>query len=204
MSPPPFSITASTLQRSEAPMQLAKTGDMKFDPKADASAFSKVRAKVILKAITAGYEMTNKAIAKTSKDNATYKSFIDAGTADPGGVDGRVTKVKTGLGQIKTYLEERETTFSKYALDDGERDETYAYVQPADGKDEIFVGGAFWGAKLDGIDSQGGTVVHELTHLLLGTSDHTYGISDSRDNALNDPDTAVDNADNWEHFAESS
>ena len=53
--------------------------------------------------------------------------------------------------------------------------------------------------------TQGGTLVHESSHFIqnAGTDDHVYGQDDCKSLAQNDPDTAVDNADSHEYFAEN-
>ena len=52
---------------------------------------------------------------------------------------------------------------------------------------------------------QGGTLIHEASHFTqnAGTKDHVYGQDDCKLLAQNDPDTAVDNADSHEYFAEN-
>ena len=52
---------------------------------------------------------------------------------------------------------------------------------------------------------QGGTLIHEASHFIqnAGTKDHVYGQDDCKLLAQNDPDTAVDNADSHEYFAEN-
>lgn len=58
-------------------------------------------------------------------------------------------------------------------------------------------------------DSAWGTLLHEFSHFAIGpeTDDHCYGdIGPNRCLALarNDPDTAIDNADNYQYFVERS
>jgi len=52
---------------------------------------------------------------------------------------------------------------------------------------------------------QGGTLIHESSHFTqnAGTNDHVYGQDDCKLLAQSDPDTAVDNADSHEYFAEN-
>jgi hypothetical protein len=53
---------------------------------------------------------------------------------------------------------------------------------------------------------QGGTLIHESTHFakLAGTDDHAYGQKGAKTLAVEDPDTAIDNADSHEYFAENN
>jgi len=62
----------------------------------------------------------------------------------------------------------------------------------------------FWSAPLTGINSQAGTIVHELTHFLDngGTWDWAYGVVACRSLAVVPRHLAVDNADTFEYFAE--
>ena len=71
-------------------------------------------------------------------------------------------------------------------------------------ENNIYLGGAFWVAKNEGIDSKAGTIVHELSHRLHATKDHHYGASSSKDSATNTPAKATTNTDNYEHFGESA
>ncbi|VUC32993.1 unnamed protein product [Clonostachys rosea] len=61
----------------------------------------------------------------------------------------------------------------------------------------------FTGWPATGHRSQWDTLIHEATHLrdVLGTSDHGYGVDLCKQFALEDPDKAVDNADNHARFA---
>ena len=71
---------------------------------------------------------------------------------------------------------------------------------------EVYLCGAFWSANINGTDSQAGTLIHELSHFIIiaGTDDHVYGQDDAKSLAQTKPDSAVDNADNHEYFAEDT
>jgi hypothetical protein len=68
----------------------------------------------------------------------------------------------------------------------------------------VWLCGAFWSAPATGIDSQAGTLVHEMSHAVGHTSDHQYGTANAQNLANTNPDQAVDNADNFEYFAENA
>jgi RHS repeat-associated protein len=55
-----------------------------------------------------------------------------------------------------------------------------------------------------GLATKLGTLVHEVSHIrsVLNTSDHAYGPNPSRRLAINSPNTAYRNADNWGFFLE--
>ena len=51
-----------------------------------------------------------------------------------------------------------------------------------------------------GRDSKAGTIIHELSHVVLGTQDYAYGM-----NVLSlSSDEAANNADTYEYYAEDS
>lgn len=81
----------------------------------------------------------------------------------------------------------------------------YAYVYPTKPY-EIFVCRAFWSAPATGTDSKAGTLIHEMSHFnaVAGTDDHVYGQSGAKNLAISNPDSALDNADNHEYFAENT
>ena len=81
----------------------------------------------------------------------------------------------------------------------------YAYVYPTQPY-KIYLCGAFWKAPLTGTDSQGGTLIHEMTHfdVVAGTDDWAYGQSAAKALAISDPAKALNNADSHEYFAENT
>jgi peptidyl-Lys metalloendopeptidase len=81
----------------------------------------------------------------------------------------------------------------------------YAYVYP-DRPYTIYLCKVFWTAPLAGTDSQGGTLIHEMSHfnVVAGTDDVIYGQAGARNLADTDPDSAIINADNHEYFAENN
>lgn len=81
----------------------------------------------------------------------------------------------------------------------------YAYVYPNQPY-TIYVCRAFWDAPPTGTDSKAGTLIHEMSHfnVTAGTDDVVYGKSACRSLAISDPDSAIQNADSHEYFAENS
>lgn len=81
----------------------------------------------------------------------------------------------------------------------------YAYVYP-NRPYTIYLCKVFWSAPLAGTDSQGGTLIHEMSHfdVIAATDDVIYGQTGARNLADTDPDLAVTNADNHEYFAENN
>jgi hypothetical protein len=62
-----------------------------------------------------------------------------------------------------------------------------------------------WLARI-GTDSQGGTIIHELSHFTVngGTEDYRYGPEKCLVLAQSDPLTAIMNADSHQYFAENN
>ncbi|KAL5637788.1 hypothetical protein ACGC1H_002151 [Rhizoctonia solani] len=81
----------------------------------------------------------------------------------------------------------------------------YAYVF-ADQPFYVNLCGAFWQSTLTGTDSQGGTIVHELSHFTVngGTTDTQYGQEGCLALAKSDPASAIMNADSHQYFAENN
>ncbi len=80
----------------------------------------------------------------------------------------------------------------------------YAYVHTNDGVNKIYFENLFWTAPLTGRNSKGGTIVHEISHETVNTSDYGYGIKNALGFAQNNPTKAIDNADNYEFYAEDA
>ncbi|MEE9319401.1 MAG: M35 family metallo-endopeptidase [Granulosicoccus sp.] len=61
-------------------------------------------------------------------------------------------------------------------------------------------------APVDGTNSRAGTIIHELSHftVVAGTEDHAYSHDGTTALAVADPAKAIDNADNYEYFAENT
>jgi peptidyl-Lys metalloendopeptidase len=79
----------------------------------------------------------------------------------------------------------------------------YAYVYPGNPY-EIYVCYYFFHAPNLGRDSAAGTLVHEMSHfnVVAGTDDYVYGETGALNLALTSPRRAINNADNYEYFAE--
>lgn len=59
---------------------------------------------------------------------------------------------------------------------------------------------------MTGTDSRAGTLVHEMSHfnVIANTDDHEYGQVAARRLARKNPNKAVNNADNYEYYAENT
>ena len=91
-----------------------------------------------------------------------------------------------------------------------DRDFIFAYVLP-NREFVVTVCGAFWRAPVTGIDSRAGTLVHEMSHFSsLGAANNAsqfpevYGTSAALNLAVNNPLHAVNNAENYNYYAENT
>jgi peptidyl-Lys metalloendopeptidase len=111
----------------------------------------------------------------------------------------RFTRVSSAYSRITSELTSKAVT-----LDCTSDEDYYAYVYPDDPY-VIYLCNAFWTAPATGTDSKAGTLVHESSHFTVngGTDDHVYGQTAAKQLAKSNPADAVDNADNYEYFAES-
>lgn len=206
--------TSGAVQMEEAPDSLIAqdaeaTGEEEVSAKRksakpDSSEIAKPKKKLkqLDRAVEVALGMTKKALGNVKTGNKKYKKWMDKGQDAT-----RMSHVKSGYTKIKESLEKDKIIFKKWDLPNDHKfkyNSTYAYVRSGEKENNMYLGGVFWVAKMKGLDSKGGTIVHELSHRLHATSDHHYGTGESKESAKNDPAKATTNADNYEHLAESS
>ena len=104
------------------------------------------------------------------------------------------------FGKISTAMDTATVTFNC-----GCKKNYYAYVYPTKPY-VIYLCRVFWKAPLAGTDSQGGTLIHEMSHFntVAGTNDYVYGQAGATNLAITNPDKAINNADNHEYFGENN
>ena len=143
--------------------------------------------------------MTNVSIAAlTLEPEATRAHLARFFGANPPGA------IAKNFRAISRGLDEREGRLA-YECNraDSCRGNTFAYVRWGGGARETMgFCRAFFRAGRTGQDSQGGIVVHEMSHLALGTRDHAYQPRGAEALAKDDPRAAQMNADSYEYFAE--
>ena len=88
---------------------------------------------------------------------------------------------------------------------ENDKKEAFAMIYPDGGSSEIFIGDNFWKTGDQGMDSRGGVLIHELSHLkkVGGTFDFVDGVKNCLHLAMVDPEDALHNADSFEYFIES-
>jgi peptidyl-Lys metalloendopeptidase len=104
----------------------------------------------------------------------------------------RFNKVVSDFGAINNNIRR-----SRYACDPS-CPGVYAYVYPSDSSQTIYMCDVFWQIP----NERAETIVHEVSHFnrIAGTNDWAYGQNNCRNLARNDPNRAVDNADNMCYF----
>ena len=142
-------------------------------------------------------------IASTAMNNASknttgkrYVTWFGKSTTT------RQTDVTTHFSNIYNSLENKTISYDCATCSE---DYSYAYVYPTKHY-TIYLCGSFWSANVTGTDSRAGTLIHELSHfeIVAGTDDHVYGQTEAKNLAKIAPDQAVNNADNYEFFAENT
>lgn len=131
------------------------------------------------------------------------KAYLAAGKTDSGYTtwfgtytSSNYTKVTTHFNNIYGVFSGKTVTFYCDCTDSA-----YAYVY-ANQPYKIHLCSAFWSAPLTGIDSKGGTLVHECSHftVVASTDDWAYGTAGCQKLSTA---KKIDNADCHEYFAET-
>ena len=124
----------------------------------------------------------------------------------------RYNSVVANFSAIDNVLDNKTVTFNCSAcLSDPDYSSFFAYVFPFDPINEngpfpIYLCGVFWEVDTVGTDSRAGTIVHEVSHFqfVALTDDWAYGQTAAQALAINDPTSAINNADSHEYFAENT
>jgi hypothetical protein len=114
----------------------------------------------------------------------------------------RLERAKGLIDKIHTAYEDNNIVLIKGGIK-CEIDD-YAYVSVENEKYEIHLCDQFFLTEDETkFNSTMGTIIHELTHIVGNTNDYEYGEDDCVILAQNDPEKAIENADNYEFYCES-
>jgi peptidyl-Lys metalloendopeptidase len=153
----------------------------------------------IRRAFADARQMTNASIASLALEPEAIRPHLARffGTNPAGAIAKNFRAISQGLDQ-------REGRLAYECNRAGScRGATFAYVRWGGNAREVMgVCPTFFSAARTGQDSQGGIVVHEMSHLALGARDHAYQPRGAEALAKDDPAAAQMNADNYEYFAE--
>jgi len=154
---------------------------------------------VIRRAFADARQMANASIASlTLEPERVRPHLVRFFGANPAGA------IAKNFRAISQGLDAREPRLA-YACNRTEscRGQTFAYVRwTGRGRETMGFCALFFRTARTGQDSQGGIVVHEMSHLALGTRDHAYHPRGAEALAKDDPAAAQMNADSYEYFAE--
>lgn len=160
---------------------------------------SKAERVVIRRAFADARQMTNASIAALTFEPERIRPHLARffGTNPAGAIAKNFRAISQGLDQRENRVA------YQCSRADACRGNTFAYVRWGGGARETMGFCAmFFRAGCTGQDSQGGIVVHEMSHLALGTRDHAYRPRGAQALAKDDPAAAQVNADSYEYFAE--
>ena len=145
--------------------------------------------------------------ASNAMNHAGKKTSAERYTTWFGKADSKRQKIVTkGFNKIYDAFENKDISFNCGTCRKDEGYEgLYAYVYPNSAY-EVYLCGAFWKSSRTGTDTQAGTLIHEVSHFtaVAGTDDFAYGQEDAKSLAKKSPDKAVNNAENYDYFAENN
>lgn len=116
----------------------------------------------------------------------------------------RYDRVSENFERIHDILANRQVTFDCHC-DPSVGFNVIAYIEIPNINYKVHICNLFWFQQLTGIRSQSGILVHEISHFddSANTRDHVYEKFSSQSLAKTNPDKAIQNADNYEFFAEN-
>jgi hypothetical protein len=114
-------------------------------------------------------------------------------------------KIQSTIEKMIELNKKTTTANLKKAEPEEQDDDTFAYLYPDDKTHTIYIDKAFCGASNTGKDSRAGTLCHEMSHFqdIGGMLDHQYPVADCKSLAEDDPDLALENANNFEYYLEN-
>ena len=194
-----FSIAAALATLMLAPLPLAAQGVKGQEQRAQNGVCTEEQRVTIRRAFADARQMTNASIAALTLDpDAIRPHLVQHFGSNPAGA------IAKNFRAISRGLDEREPRLT-YECNQASacRGQTFAYVRWGGNAREVMgVCPTFFRAARSGQDSQGGIIVHEMSHLALGTRDHAYQPARVEALAKDDPAAAQMNADSYEYFAE--
>ena len=196
-----LSIAAALATLMLAPLPLAAQGVKGGERQAlsQNGACTEEQRATIRRGFADARQMTNASIASLALEPEAIRPHLARffGTNPAGAIAKNFRAISRGL-------DEREPRLT-YECNRAEscRGQTFAYVRWGGNAREVMgVCPAYFRAARTGQDSQGGIILHEMSHLALGTRDHAYQPARAEALAKDDPAAAQMNADSYEYFAE--
>ena len=154
---------------------------------------------VIRRAFVDARQMTNASIASLTLEPEAIRPHVERffGSNPPGAIAKNFRAIARGLDEREGRVAYECNSAASCS------GATFAYVRWGGSAREVMgFCPMFFRAARTGQDSQGGIVIHEMSHLALGTRDHAYQPRGAEALAKDDPAAAQMNADSYEYFAE--
>lgn len=109
--------------------------------------------------------------------------------------------------QVKSNLEKIKAQSESFSVDrfkdvNPSEDGLYAQTIGGDADSDIELDKEYWNSNDSGYNSRPGTLTHEMSHQVIDTNDDAYGTTLSEELAKNDPESAMNNADNYQYYTE--
>jgi len=141
-------------------------------------------------------------IATTAGEDMVKAWFMDS-AATPQNLAQAISTLKDGFKKVETVCRSGQLIFSD---EPGDRNsggwKDWAFVYKSEAMKVVYLQGAFVKAGNSGKKTMCAlTIVHELTHKILGTNDHRYDYDGLKPTATFPFAKAIDNADSWGYFA---
>ncbi len=133
--------------------------------------------------------------AVQSAQNTNYVTWFGSYDAS------RFSTVKTNYQQILNVLGSQQITYD-LTKSGCPSSSTYAYTYK--GSRTVYMCNGYFNAPFCGQDSKVGTTIHELSHAVAYTDDNVYGRTSCKNLANTNPAKAIENADSYEYFAETT
>lgn len=149
-----------------------------------------------LEAFELAYRAIDRSIQSTTSKPTLYEEWF--GTPYNGVPKHDYTTMRTAM-ESKQFILEVNT--------DPTMTDCFAYTHKGD--TTIYLCDLYFATKLNGTDCKVGAIVHEMSHAAADTDDvlvhgkPVYGQNGCRQVAIDQPDLAVKNADNYEYFSEA-
>ena len=201
-------IEVFTLVESEQELKLTK-GALARQNKTQALA-SPLRAEAAISPSFGGSrsssdETTAKA-AYTAAYNVLYSCYLSV-TGNPSlyktwfglAYSGNTETVQVNYLTIKSAMEIYQYTLYFHGPECEHGDYAYTFYAST----RVYLCDSYFKAPTTGRDSKMGTLVHEMSHAAADTDDIEYGSRSCQKLAADDPFSAIENADNYEYFAEA-
>jgi len=170
-----------------------------IDPIISSDVHDTTQRQMIAEAHSNSFKLSQNAIdllssLATQSDNVLYCKWFGSG------LEGGPSTVMSVFKAIRSRMQTTSFTYNLGVADYAGGIYAYTYFKTS----TIWICSGFWSANPRGVNSQAGTILHEHSHADADIRDVRYGYDNCRDLANDTPSGALQNADNYEYFAEET